>query len=54
MSPRTKEQFEVIRKQSKDAIREAALELFAKNGFHNTSMHTIAKKAKVSKGLIYN
>jgi AcrR family transcriptional regulator len=54
MSPRTKKQFEVMRKQSMETIREAALELFAKNGFHNTSMNAIAKNAKVSKGLIYN
>ena len=54
MSPRTKEQFEIIRQQSKESIQEAALELFARNGFHNTSISQIAKLARVSKGLIYN
>ena len=33
---------------------ETALELFAENGFHATSMSQIAKKAGISKGLTYN
>lgn len=33
---------------------ETALELFAANGFHATSMSQIAKKAGISKGLAYN
>lgn len=32
----------------------AALELFALNGFHSTSVDAVAGKAGVSKGLIYN
>jgi AcrR family transcriptional regulator len=52
--PKTKEQFEEIRNKSKAAIIEAALELFANNGFHSTSITKIAKKAGVSKGLMYN
>jgi len=35
-------------------ITEAALELFANEGYHATSVSKIAKKAGVSKGLIYN
>jgi len=31
-----------------------ALELFAENGFHATSISQIASKAKISKGLTYN
>jgi AcrR family transcriptional regulator len=31
-----------------------ALDLFAHNGFHNTSVAQIAKNAGISKGLIYN
>ena len=54
MSPRSKEQFEVIRQKSIEAIREAALELFAHNGYHSTSISQIAKEAGVSKGLVYN
>lgn len=52
--PKSKEQFEEIRNKSKAAIMEAALELFANNGFHNTSITQIAKKAGISKGLMYN
>lgn len=38
----------------KDKILNAALALFAQNGFHATSVNQIAKAAKVSKGLTYN
>lgn len=54
MSPRSAKQFDDIRKQKKELILESALELFAENGFHTTSISQIAKKAKISKGLIYN
>ena len=33
---------------------DTALELFAENGFHATSISQIAAKAKISKGLTYN
>jgi AcrR family transcriptional regulator len=54
MSPRTKKQFEEIRKLSRTEILKAALELFATNGFHGTSISQIAEKAGISKGLMYN
>ena len=54
MSPRSAKQFDEIRKQKKELILESALELFAENGFHATSISQIAKKAGISKGLIYN
>lgn len=54
MSPRTKDQYSEIRKVSRRKILSAALELFAKKGFHATSISQIAKKAKISKGLMYN
>ena len=54
MSPRTKKQFEEIREQSTEKILQAALELFAGEGYDRTSMSRIANKAGVSKGLIYN
>ncbi len=54
MSPRNAKQFTEIRKQKKELIMETALELFAENGFHVTSMSQIAKKAGISKGLAYN
>ena len=54
MSPRTKDQYSEIRKVSREKILSAALELFAKKGFHATSISQIAKKARISKGLMYN
>ena len=54
MSPRTKQQFKEIRKTSREKILSVALELFAKKGYHAASISQIAKKAKISKGLMYN
>ena len=54
MSPRSAKQYNEIRKQKKKLIMETALELFAENGFHTTSISQIAKKAGISKGLAYN
>lgn len=54
MSPKTKEQFKEIRNQSKASIQAAALELFGKQGYANTSISQIAKAAGISKGLMYN
>ncbi len=52
--PRTKEQNEEIRKNTKKLILDSALKLFAEQGFQATSMSDIAKTAGVSKGLAYN
>ena len=52
--PRTKEQFAEIRESSKGKILSVALELFAKKGYHATSISQISQKAKISKGLMYN
>ncbi len=52
--PRTKEQFEEIRKSSKQKILDAALEVFAKEGYHSSSVGSIAKTAGISQGLMYN
>lgn len=52
--PRSQKQYDDIRKQKKHLIMSTALELFAENGFHATSMSQIAKKAGISKGLSYN
>lgn len=54
MSPRSNEENERIRNESKAKIMAAALELFADNGYHNSSINKIAKKAGISKGLTYN
>jgi AcrR family transcriptional regulator len=52
--PRTKEQFENIRKSKKALIMDTALDLFANHGYYPTSISMIAKKAGISKGLLYN
>ena len=54
MSPRTQKQLEEIRKGRKQAIMDTALEEFASHGYKSTSISMIAKKAGVSKGLMYN
>jgi AcrR family transcriptional regulator len=54
MSPRTAAQNEVIRKESRHKIMEAAFKLFVKNGFEATSIAMIAREAGVAKGLLYN
>jgi len=42
--PRTKEQFEEIRKSSRQKILDAALEVFAKQGYHSATVDAIAKQ----------
>lgn len=54
MSPRTTEQFEKIREDRKERLLNAAFTVFSEEGYHNSSISKIAKKAKVSKGLLYN
>jgi len=52
--PRTTEQFEEIRETRKQQIMEVAMKLFADKGFESASISSIAKEAKISKGLLYN
>ncbi|VBB46452.1 putative Transcriptional regulator, TetR family [uncultured Paludibacter sp.] len=54
MSPKTTQQFNEIRNQRKILLMNAALKLFSEKGFTSTSISDIAKKAGVSKGLLYN
>lgn len=54
MSPRTIKQYEKIREGKKTLIMQSALEHFAKNGYHATTISHIAKHAGISKGLMYN
>lgn len=54
MSPRTQQQFEDIREEKRNLIMRVALEHFAKEGYHNTTISHIAKHANISKGLMYN
>jgi AcrR family transcriptional regulator len=52
--PRTPEQFERIREEKQQQIMDAALELFAEEGYHSASISKIALRAGISKGLMYN
>ena len=52
--PRTKEENERIRQVAKENIRTAAMEIFIERGYHDASIDDVAKKAGVSKGLMYN
>jgi AcrR family transcriptional regulator len=54
MSPRTPEQFEEIREEKRTLIMNVALEHFANEGFHKTTINHVARHAGISKGLIYN
>jgi len=54
MSPRTPLQFEEIREEKRNLIMDTALEHFAREGFHATTINHIAKHAGISKGLLYN
>ena len=54
MSPKTEEQNSIIRNESRKAILDAALHVFAEDSYHGASVSKIAKKAGVSKGLMYN
>lgn len=54
MSPRTIKQIDKIKREKESLILDTAIILFSENGFKNTSMEAIAKKAMVSKGNLYN
>ncbi len=54
MSPRTPQQFEKIRESRRQQIMDAALELFAQQGYANCSIAQLAKHTSISKGLMYN
>ncbi len=54
MSPRSKKLAEQMKAESRKAILNASLKLFAKKGFSATTTDEIARKAKVSKGLIFS
>jgi len=54
MSPRTQEQFELMREERKTLIMDVALDHFAKEGYHKTTISHIARHAGISKGLMYN
>ena len=51
--PKTKEQNELIREEKRSHILKVALNVFGEEGYHASSINRIAKKAGISKGLIY-
>lgn len=53
MSPRTPEQSQQIREERRTQIIEAALQLFAEKGLHDTNVSEIAARAGVSQGTVY-
>jgi AcrR family transcriptional regulator len=53
MSPRSKKVSEIMRGKTREAILSASLELFAKRGYSATTTEEIAKRARISKGLIF-
>jgi AcrR family transcriptional regulator len=52
--PRTKEQFEFLRQESRKKILDAAMEVFARDGYKTATIGSIAKTAGISQGLLYN
>ena len=54
MSPRTQSQLDNLRAERMQLIMDAALKLFANEGYHQTTINKIAAEAGISKGLMYN
>ncbi|MDR1886863.1 MAG: TetR/AcrR family transcriptional regulator, partial [Prevotellaceae bacterium] len=52
--PRTKEQNEAIRAEKRQLIMDAAMQLFAEDGYAHTSIDKIAQKAGIARGLLYS
>jgi AcrR family transcriptional regulator len=49
-----KEQLEQIHEERRTQIKNAAIQIFAKNGFTGTKMSMISQAAKISHGLLYH
>jgi AcrR family transcriptional regulator len=54
MSPRTREQFEEIRLTRRRQIMDAAMALFAREGYSHCSISMLAAHTGISKGLMYH
>lgn len=52
--PRTKKQYEQIRKDRRSQIMSTALEMFASEGYGHVSIAALSQGAGISKGLMYN
>ncbi len=54
MSPKSTEEFALVRENTRARLLQAAVKVFAANGYHASSMARIAKEANVAKGLTYH
>jgi TetR/AcrR family fatty acid metabolism transcriptional regulator len=54
MTPRTEEQNEQLREERKAQLLEAALRVFARQGFHAATVSDVAAEAGVSQGTVYH
>ncbi|MBA2364479.1 MAG: TetR/AcrR family transcriptional regulator [Chloroflexia bacterium] len=54
MSPRTEQQQQSAREESRQRILASALALFSRLGYERTSVRMIAGEAGISQGLLYN
>lgn len=54
MSPRTQKQFEEMRESRRQQIMDAALHVFATEGYGHCTISMLASRANISKGLMYN
>ena len=54
MSPRTSNQLQQLRETKKQQIMQAALKVFASQGFNGATINMIAKEAGIAKGLMYS
>lgn len=54
MAPRTEQQHQAAREESRQRILASALALFSRLGYERTSVRMIATEAGISQGLLYN
>ncbi len=54
MSPRTQEANDALHEERRKDILEIALGIFVENGFNGTRMQEIAKRCRLSYGLVYH
>lgn len=52
--PRSQKDNERVRQLAKENIRTSAMEIFIEKGYHRASIDDVARRAGVSKGLMYN
>ncbi len=51
--PRTQIENERIRRATTEQILKSAMNMFIEKGYHSTSIDDVAKRAEISKGLLY-